>query len=137
MAQKTLCCEVNNSACEKNVAEYYTTAGTLATLCGVHLSEAHIVWDGDNPITKKYYDEVYRWKTDRAVITLPKLRLLFSYSDFWLTYQRACYFAKPQYLSGTESEEEIFEKFLAVAPDKWKEKFKADFQLRKELSDKN
>lgn len=50
--------EVNE--CHGEVDEYYGTDGGLMPLCEFHLHKArHVVWDGDHPMTKKYYDEVY------------------------------------------------------------------------------
>jgi hypothetical protein len=48
---------------EGKVDEYYCTDGGTVFLCERHLPTASIVvYDGKQPITAKYYDEVYSKK---------------------------------------------------------------------------
>lgn len=55
------CCVTKNKEnCDGEVDQYYGTDGGLAWLCKFHLNKSrHTMWDGPNPMSKKYYDEVY------------------------------------------------------------------------------
>ena len=127
------CCGQDKAKCSFEVDEYYCTDGGLIPLCGNHLKECRVVvWDGDHPITKKYYDEVYNPKIDRRVIKIPELEQRLNYKKFLTAFKRSM--AVGRYLKRvglgykgfTENGAEIYQKYLAVCLDDWKEKFEKD-----------